>query len=404
MTALRLLFLTRRQLVVLLVAVFVANLAETQLEEIFKRPDSYVLGYRIAQAFQEIEGGINFGGVELLDRWVVGIYAASYFLVFPALLVGAAIGAWRRSNAQVFRVFSLSIALNYLIALPFFLFVPVPERWAFPGAKATLLSDLLSTRLIEAVRPFSGLDNSFPSMHVALAFQVVLLAYWSQSHWRHSLMCLAGTVVLSAFALGIHWVPDLVMGGVVAALSFSLAVRLNRFWYRQERPRPAPAKGPRPSTRNPWRSKTPFPFATPATKQVFISYRREGGARLARVVQSELERRGYRCFLDVDDLGAEHFDDRLLKEIEQAPNFVLILAPGSLDRCPRPDDWLRREIEHALKHERNIVPLLADGFQLPGVDGLPESLQSLHRLNGVVYSHEYFNAAFDRLEGFLKVK
>jgi len=403
MTALRQLFLTRAQLAVLLLAVFAVNFVETQLEEMLKTPASYTLGYRMAQTFHEIEGAFNFGGAERVSRWVVGGYALSYFVLFPVMLVGAAMACWRRKSVQVFRVFSVAIALNYLIALPFYLFLPVPERWAFPGAKATLMSDFLSTRLIEVVRPISGLDNCFPSMHVALSAQVILLAYWSRSQWRHSILCLAGTVILSTFFLGIHWVPDIAMGVATAGLSFAVAVQLSRRWYREERPRAAARLPGSPASRSPWRPATPVPFTRPATgKLVFISYRREGGARLARVVQMELERRGYPCFLDVDDLGAEHFDERLLQEIERAPNLVLVLAPGSLERCQRHDDWLRREIVHALKHGRNVVPLLAEGFQYPSAEVVPEELQSLQRLNGVVYSHEYFNAAFDKLEGFLR--
>jgi hypothetical protein len=394
-TAVRRLFLTRAQLAGLVAAVFVANLLETQLEEWLKTPASYALGYRIAQVFHEIEGGFLFGPAERASRWMVGGYALAYFALFPLLLIGSAIACWRRESVQVFRVFAFSVALNYVLALPFFLFLPVPERWAFPGAKATLVSDLLSTRLIEIVRPISGLDNCFPSMHVALSVQVVLLAYWSRSRWRHSILCLAGTVVLSTFFLGIHWLPDIAMGAATAALSVGLAVRFSRRWFRDERTVRV--------TRAPWATAPAFPFVKPtAGRMAFISYRREGGSRLARVVQMELERRGFPCFLDVDDLGAEHFDERLLREIEQAPNFILVLAPGSLDRCRREDDWLRREIVHAMKHDRNILPLLADGFQFPPESDLPADLQSLHRLNGVVYSHEYFNAAFDKLEYFLK--
>jgi len=37
----------------------------------------------------------------------------------------------------------------------------VPERWAYPESHAVLLSDLWSTRLIETIRPISGLDNCF---------------------------------------------------------------------------------------------------------------------------------------------------------------------------------------------------------------------------------------------------
>ncbi len=414
MTAARPWFLTRGQLLALLAAVFVVNFVETQLEEVMKSPAAYALGYRIAQAFHELEGGLNFSGAERVSRWTVGGYALAYFVVFPVLLAGAVVAWWRRPQVRTLRVFTFGVAINYLLALPFFLFFPVPERWAFPGAKATLLSDFLSTRLIELVRPISGLDNCFPSMHVALSAQVVLTAYWSRSRWRHSLACVAGTVALSTFFLGIHWLPDLAMGLATAGLSFALAVRAARRWYRDERPRARaaspPAAGSRPpwrpgpaGSRSPWRSGTPFPFARPAAeKQVFISYRRDRTAGLARVVQMELERRGYPCFLDVDDLGAEHFDERLLREIERAPHFLLVLAPGSLDRCHDPEDWMRREIIHALRHGRNLVPLVADGFQFPRAAELPPELESLPRLNAVVYSHEYFDASFDRLEGFLQ--
>lgn len=412
MTAARTWFLTRGQLTGLLLAVFVGNFVETQLEEVLKTPAGYALGYRIAQAFHELEGGLNFGGAGRVSRWAVGGYAIAYFVLFPLLLAGAVAAWWRREQVRVYRVFSFAVALNYLMALPFFLFFPVPERWAYPGARATLLSDLLSTRLIELVRPISGLDNCFPSMHVALGAQVVLVAYWSRSRWRHSLACLAGLVAISTFFLGIHWLPDLVMGLATAGLSFALAVRAARRWYGDERPgvRPVapgpsgsrfPWRPPAAGSRSPWRSASPFGFGRPAVKQVFISYRRDRTAGLARVVQMELERRGYPCFLDVDDLGAEHFDERLLREIEQAPNFVLVLAPGSLDRCRDPEDWMRREITHALKHGRNIVPLVAEGFQFPRTAELPPELESLQRLNAVVYSHEYFNASFDRLEEFL---
>lgn len=398
MNALRQLVLTRRQLAVLLLAVFAANYLETQLEELLKTPAVYARGYQINQAFMEIEGGLNLGGGARLERWAVGGFTLAYFAVLPLLVVGMAVAAWRREGVGPLRVYALAIAFNYLVALPFFLFLPVPERWAFPGAKATLLSDTLSTKLIELVRPISGLDNCFPSMHVALAVIVVLAAYHLRSPWRHSVACLGGTVVLSTLFLGIHWLPDMVMGAASAVVCFAAADWANRRWFRGEHSRP-PVPAVRP------RFATAFPFLRSAPgKLVFISYRRDGGSRLARVVQMELERRGYPCFLDVDDLGAEHFDDRLLREIERAPNFVVILAPGSLDRCRRKEDWLRREIVHALQHRRNVVPLLADGFQFPPEEDMAEELRDLPRLNGVTYSHEYFSAAFDKLQSFLRMK
>lgn len=400
MTVLRQSLGTRPRLAVLLVLVFLANYLETQWENVAKSPATYALGYRINQAFYEIEGRLQFGPAERVGHWALGGYTVAYFVLLPLLLLGCAAMLWRRENVRALRVFVVSVALSYLLALPFYLFLPVPERWAFPGANATLLSDLLSTRLIEAVRPISGLDNCFPSMHVGLTVLVVLPAYWHRSPWRHCLACLGGMVVLSTFFLGIHWLPDIAMGVAVAALAFALALLADQRLF-PETGVPAPAR-PATASRTRKRSRTPLLFPRKTEKLVFISYRREGGSRLARVVQIELERRGFPCFLDVDDLGSELFDGRLLAEIEKAPNTVVVLAPGSMDRCRREDDWLRREIAHALKHRRNVVPLLADGFEFPDLTDWPGGLEDLPRLNGVTYSHEYFGAAFDKLEGFLK--
>ena len=133
----------------------------------------------------------------------------------------------------------------------------------------------------------------------------------------------------------------------------------------------------------------------------FISYRREGGSETARLIRSELLRRGVKSFLDVVDLGASHFDDRLLQAIEKAPAFILILSSGSLDQCHRPGDWLRREISHAISRDKNIIPILKEGFVFPEKETLPADMAELPRYNCVPYSHAYFEAATERVMGFL---
>lgn len=142
---------------------------------------------------------------------------------------------------------------------------------------------------------------------------------------------------------------------------------------------------------------------SPSRYVVFISYRREGGAETARAIRSELLARGIRAFLDVDDLESYHFDERLLREIENAPNFICVLSPGSLDRSIENEgDWLRREIAHAISHRRNIIPILKGGFRFPPQESLPADLAELPRYNCVEYSHIYFNATVDRLLTFFK--
>jgi WD40 repeat protein len=132
----------------------------------------------------------------------------------------------------------------------------------------------------------------------------------------------------------------------------------------------------------------------------FLSYRRESGSETARLIRAELLSRGHRTFLDVDDLGAHHFDESLLKRIEEAQHFILVLSPGALDRCMNQGDWLRREISHAISTSRNIVPVLKEGFQFPSREKLPDELHELPRYNCVEYSHIYFGATMERLLTF----
>jgi hypothetical protein len=150
----------------------------------------------------------------------------------------------------------------------------------------------------------------------------------------------------------------------------------------------------------PWTSMT-TPGAT-TRFLAFISYRREGGAETARLISKELRDRGVRAFLDVDDLASGHFDERLLREIETVPNFIVILTPGCLVRCRFEGDWLRREIEHAIKTERNLIPILKDGFDFPPTSELPLTMAELEKNNGVRYDHVLFAATMERLVSFLK--
>jgi hypothetical protein len=140
----------------------------------------------------------------------------------------------------------------------------------------------------------------------------------------------------------------------------------------------------------------------PAHTAAFISYRRADGSDIARLVRAELQERGITTFLDVDDLGSYYFDDRLFNEIDKLPNFILILTPQAVAGMNEPNDWVRKEIAHACRKNRNIIPVVKEGFVFPAANQLPPELVNLPRYNSVIYSHAYFNAAMDKLEAFLQ--
>jgi TIR domain len=129
---------------------------------------------------------------------------------------------------------------------------------------------------------------------------------------------------------------------------------------------------------------------------VFISYRRDKGGAEARLIRAALAEHGLRVFLDVTDLSKGHFDEALLRYIAATPSFIVILSPDALDpRIQKQEDWMRREVAHAILTGRNIVPVLFPQFEFPAQ--LPEDIKDLPRHQGVKYSHDFFEAVIDKI-------
>jgi hypothetical protein len=104
--------------------------------------------------------------------------------------------------------------------------------------------------------------------------------------------------------------------------------------------------------------------------------------------------------MDVEDLRSGPFNTTLFDEIESSTDLVVILTPGSLDRCQQEGDWLRLEVAHAIKHEKNVVPVMTRGFDWPS-QPLPKDIRRLPDYNALTPSHEYFEASMDRLMNML---
>lgn len=134
---------------------------------------------------------------------------------------------------------------------------------------------------------------------------------------------------------------------------------------------------------------------------VFISYRRDGGEVLAQLINDNLVDKNYSVFYDIESLSSERFDDRLLKEIEMCTDFILVLPRGGLDRClDNENDWVRKEIRHALEHKKHIVPVLMRGFEFP--ENMPKDIDVIKNLNGVRFlTMDLFDAKMEQLCSFL---
>lgn len=138
-------------------------------------------------------------------------------------------------------------------------------------------------------------------------------------------------------------------------------------------------------------------------KTVFISYRRTN-IPIAQAVRLSLMQQGYDVFLDFESINSGSFGQVILNQIAARAHFVLLLTPSALENCVSPDDWVRKEIEEAMKLKRNIIPLLFEGFDF-GTEKhhlKGDYLSLLPDYNGLSIYWEYFDEAMNRVrERFL---
>lgn len=222
--------------------------------------------------------------------------------------------------------------------------------------------------------------------------------------------------IRTAFRLGIPIIPVLVDGAVmptreqlpesVAELVDRQAVRLGYRAFRVDvlnliqaigsvartiAPSPPAHAPPDPSTA---RSEAP---GVASARTAFISYRRTVSWSTARLVLRDLKDHGVDAFMDIDNIDSGEFERVILTQIAARAHFIVVLEPGSLDRISASDDWLRREIAHAITLERNIVPLTCNGFRLDRDVALPVDIARLRSFNAVSVPHDYFDEAMQKL-------
>lgn len=97
------------------------------------------------------------------------------------------------------------------------------------------------------------------------------------------------------------------------------------------------------------------------------------------------------------------FNEQIYDAIEQADDFILILSKDALNRCSLPDDWVRIEIEHALKFKKNIIIVNTEAEIIFPAD-LPDSLRELPSYHAMTLNQEYYEESIDRLMKMLSGK
>lgn len=141
------------------------------------------------------------------------------------------------------------------------------------------------------------------------------------------------------------------------------------------------------------------------TYDIFISYRRidsEGrtcGRDIARTLKLEFEKRGYSVFFDYSEIKDDEFERTIIPAVESANIFLLVLSKDALVRCANEGDWVRREIETAIRSGCKIIPVNPDGAYNGWPSNLPESILPLTKQEiSEVFMGSLFEKSIDKIE------
>jgi len=138
---------------------------------------------------------------------------------------------------------------------------------------------------------------------------------------------------------------------------------------------------------------------------VFISYRREITAGEARALFNELLGKLGKnsVFMDVDSIAlGRDFRGALQKTLESCDLMLVLIGKDWAEvkdeegrpRLHNPGDFVRLEIEAALKRDIVVTPILVQGAHMPAPEQLPADIRDLVYRNGFELSHNRWESDF----------
>lgn len=137
---------------------------------------------------------------------------------------------------------------------------------------------------------------------------------------------------------------------------------------------------------------------------IFLSYRRQDSSSATGRLADRLEDHfgPGRVFRDHDSIspGAD-FTEAIRRAINTSTVMLAIIGPDWLDarddqgrrRLDQDGDFVRQEIETALKSGVPVVPVLVEGAKMPSREALPKAISELWRVNAIELSESRW--AFD---------
>ena len=173
------------------------------------------VGHDFANEIKGVEGDIVY---QFSQNWVpalVYFFVIMYIAVYHFTLWFSPFYFLQTDNKKAMKTFAYGLLLIYVIALPFYLFMPITNVYTYYNVNSALET------VIPSVESFfystTTQNNCLPSLHTAMtilvAYSVSLTGNKKLTYFAYFTMI---SVIISVIYLSIHWVTDVITGALLA--------------------------------------------------------------------------------------------------------------------------------------------------------------------------------------------
>lgn len=207
---------------IMMVLILIVNGIELKLEN---RLD---INWDFTPNIYQLEGQFVYSVQQIFNHPLLTQLVSFFYIVVFQVLIVASLGIYAlNGNIRIAHALCYAITINYIVAIPFYLFFPVNEVWSYPQAGVSFRILEVFPNFEEQYRAFSGIDNCFPSLHTSISVTLALLATQSGNRkWATFTATSTIIIVFSIFYLGIHWLSDMMAGSVLALAASWVGLKL----------------------------------------------------------------------------------------------------------------------------------------------------------------------------------
>jgi membrane-associated phospholipid phosphatase len=190
--------------------------------------DPYVtnwVGYDYANIIQNLENGFVHSFTNYWTPGILHFFVLIYIVIYPFTLWFSPLYFIVANKKQALNSLAYGLLIIYLVALPFYLFLPIKNVYNFYNSPSAL--EIVIPSIEAFFYSTTTANNCLPSLHTAMTILVAYcLSLSGNKKLKYFGIFIATTVIISVVYLSIHWILDVIAGAI---LSFGAIFLLRRY-------------------------------------------------------------------------------------------------------------------------------------------------------------------------------